>query len=441
MTNEELNKYIKTYFTLFDFVKLDFSVDDIIAKERKNKNIKQSEQNLNIKNKVKEEVKKRIKKRYIEDKESLFRDIMVSKLSSPEFDEYTKARIIDLTFSVMDSIKKQDKKFYEEFIKNNGQVKKLLNNLFIEETEDNEVENELVAKYKHLKPLIEVFKVEFYDKENSNCNLSMKQTRELIDRYRNNDDKDARDELIVNNIGLCKKIASQCFRHDSATSGYEDLVQDGVEGLMRAIEKYDYKKGTRFSTYAIYWIRQSIYRSIENNSRLIRIPVGKYNWMMKIKRQINDIESKEGALTREEAIKRLDIDEEEYEEYLGLIQQPTPLNKVMKNGDEDSDKELGDMIASDEDIENEVLGKIENEELLAMMKESLKPKEVAVLARRFGIGGLDVETLDDIGKSYGITRERVRQIETRALVKLRRFARIEESRQKLRDKTFVMRKY
>ena len=439
MTNDELNKYIKTYFTLFDFAGLDFDVEEIITNERKKKKLGTSEQNLNIKNAVKSEVKERIKKRYKENKDALFKDIMNEKISNPLYDEYTKARIIDLTFSVLDSMQKQDAKFYKDFIKNYAPVKKLLNNLFLDETDDNEVENELITKYKHLKPLIEVFKKDFYEKENSGVNLSMKEVRELIDRYRDGD-MDARNELIEKNIGLCRKIAAQSSRRDNPTAGYEDLVQDGIEGLIKAIDKYDYTKGTRFSTYAIYWIRQSIYRSIENNSRLIRIPVFKYSWMMKVRRQLAELESKEGSQTREEILSKLELTEDEYEEFLGLIQTPTPLNKVINNG-EDSDKELGEMIASDEDIEENVLVNIENEELLDLMKRALTPKETAILARRFGIGGLDVETLDDIGKTYGVTRERIRQLEMRALRKLKRYARIEENIEKRKDNCYIMRKY
>ena len=99
------------------------------------------------------------------------------------------------------------------------------------------------------------------------------------------------------------------------------------------------------------------------------------------------------------------------------------------------------MIASDEDIEENVLVNIENEELLDLMKRALTPKETAILARRFGIGGLDAETLDDIGKTYGVTRERIRQLEMRALRKLKRYARIEENVEKRKDNCYIMRKY
>ena len=416
MTDKDLAKYIKTYFTLFDFVNLDFDVDAIIKEERE-KDVPRLDQNMNIKNRVKLEVKSRIKKRFLEDKNSLFKDIMTYKISSNNYPEYTKARIIDLTFSVIDSIQKNDDKFYDDFIKKNKEVKLLLNLLFLEETDDNEVENELVGLYKHLKPLIKVYKEKYYEKENAGHNLSFKQVKELIDKAREGD-LEARNELVVNNIGLCKKLAYSHLRKDQPLLNLDDLIQDGVEGLFKAIEKYDYKKGTRFSTFAVFWIRQGISRSIENNGRVIRIPVFKQTWINKCKREIAELMQKDGTIDYEEAVKRIIPTKEKQDEYKNLTMRINSLSEKISHDGDEKDGVLGDIIPSSDNVEEKGISAAEKEELYRMLDEVVSPRQRDVLIRRFGIGTGEEETLEEIAKSYNITRERVRQIEARALTRL-----------------------
>lgn len=246
--------------------------------------------------------------------------------------------------------------------------------------------------------------------------LTAQEEKELATKVANGDEN-ARNKLIEHNLRLVVSIAK-------IYNGYglpmNDLVQLGNEGLMRAVYKYDVTKGYRFTTYATWWIKQSMTRGIADHSRTIRIPVHMHELMLKIKRATaNYISEHYGETpTDEELSKILNIPVEKIEFARKNMEVTVSLSSPV--GADDSGDTLGDMIEDDrQSIDNDlnfIYMKELTEELLNTT--SLLEKEREVIKYRFGFYG-KTYTLEEVGKIYGVTRERVRQIEARALRKVR----------------------
>ncbi len=231
-------------------------------------------------------------------------------------------------------------------------------------------------------------------------------------------DPNATEEIIKHNLKLVVSIAKY---YANFSVPLMDLIQEGNLGLMTAIEKYDYRKGYKLSTYATWWIRQSITRALADKGRTIRIPVHYYEMLIKLRKATNQFETEFGRKpTTEDLSNMTGIPEMKIEEsYLynpDIVSLDTPINSA----DLDDDTVLGDFITDPSVGRDLGLVDIINEDFMSTLESlNLDERELDVIKRRFGFYG-KMQTLEEIGRAYGLTRERIRQIENRSLKKLRR---------------------
>jgi RNA polymerase primary sigma factor len=229
--------------------------------------------------------------------------------------------------------------------------------------------------------------------------------------------KRAKEKMLRAHLRLVVSIAKKYRRHSSLE--LLDLVQEGNLGLMHAIEKFDYRRGVKLATYAVWWIRQSIARAIADQSRMIRIPVHMTETTNRVLREQRKLYQERGHTPRtEEIASRAGLPLAQIERVLSIVQQPASLDVPVS---EDGDTALGDLIKATDTVDP--LAAAEASELGDVVAEALSeltPREERILRMRFGIGGMTDHTLEEVGKVFGVTRERIRQIEAKALQKLRR---------------------
>lgn len=232
-------------------------------------------------------------------------------------------------------------------------------------------------------------------------------------------DQDAINELVSCNLLLVVPIAK---RYYGCGLPLLDLIQEGNLGLIKAAQKYDGTKGWRFSTYATYWVRQSISRALGDQSRTIRIPANMVELLGKIRKATNELILKNHRQpTDEEIAKYLNEDLEKVQTILDISQAVSSLDVAV---DEDGETSVGDLVA-DHNAESGYgnLVKEANSQIVRAVLDTLPTREGEIMKMRFGIDHEKAMTLEEVGKVYGITKERIRQIENKAIRKLRHPAR------------------
>lgn len=244
--------------------------------------------------------------------------------------------------------------------------------------------------------------------------LSFEEEKELSQKVLAGD-KDAATRLVESNLLLVVSIAK---KYHGCGLPLLDLIQEGNLGLMKAAQRYDGSKGFRFSTYATYWIRQSISRALGETGRTIRIPANMIDLLNKVKRAIEDLSKVNGCMpTETEISEHLDIELDRVQAVLDIAAVTMSLDVPV---DEDGEVSFGDLVA-DPDSDSIMADLIieTNKQIVNDVLGTLSVREANILRKRFGINEPRPMTLEEVGKEFGLSKERIRQIETSALRKLR----------------------
>ncbi len=266
--------------------------------------------------------------------------------------------------------------------------------------------------------------VRMYLKEIGKVSLLTAQQEVSLAKRIERNDMEAKRQLIEANLRLVVSIAK---RYVGRGMLFLDLIQEGNLGLIRAVEKFDYRRGFKFSTYATWWIRQAITRALADQARTIRIPVHMVetiNKLIRVQRQLLQDTGREP--TPEEIAAEMGTTPNKVRDFLKISQEPVSLDTPIG---EEEDSQLGDFI-EDEDaaMPVEAVSEILQKEELNAVLATLAQRERGVIELRFGLKGVQPRTLEEVGQKFGVTRERIRQIEAKTLAKLKSYRDVQRLR-------------